>query len=294
MHISVKMCGKFISITGLMIALLTVTVYAQTNVSKQAHRGGAGLMPQNTIPAMKNALQFHAALEMDLYVTKDNKIMVSHDDHVLSAFTLHGDGSPVTSDDQNQYVFPRMNYSAIRQFDVGSKPDTQFPQKQNIKTYIPLFTELVDSVEADAKANGYEAPVYNIEAKLPRPGHLDSGYRERFIKTLMPILKKKKIVNRIILQSFDPQFLEMFHRNYPDINLAYLVSKGSLNDNLNKLTFKPANYSPNYQLVNQELVDQCHRLGIKLIVWTADTKTEIDRLKALGVDAIISNYPNLF
>jgi glycerophosphoryl diester phosphodiesterase len=63
---------------------------------------------------------------------------------------------------------------------------------------------------------------------------------------------------------------------------------------LAQLGFVPTIYSPAYMLVNPQLVDSCHALKMKVIPWTVDEKSEIEKLKQLGVDGIITDYPNLF
>ena len=101
----------------------------------------------------------------------------------------------------------------------------------------------------------------------------------------------------VIIQSFDFRTLQYLHKNYPAIKTAMLIEdfdKRGLEDQLKALGFLPTIYSPEYQLVTEDLVKKCHEQNIKVIPWTVNDKTNIEKLKAMGVDGIISDYPNLF
>ena len=70
--------------------------------------------------------------------------------------------------------------------------------------------------------------------------------------------------------------------------------KRTLDEQLKDLGFSPTIYSPAYLLVNEKLILSCHQKSIKIIPWTVNTKEEIEKYKKMGVDGIISDYPNLF
>ncbi|RYE32838.1 MAG: glycerophosphodiester phosphodiesterase [Sphingobacteriaceae bacterium] len=286
-----------LSATILTVCMLTVFCNqskAQTKLLLQAHRGGRGLMPENTIPAMKNGLDFGADLEMDIYLTRDQKIVVSHEDHIPSAISLTATGDTISKTDEANLGLTRMDYSEIQKYDVGTKYNPAFPQKKSIKVNMPLLINLIDSVEAYAKQKHYKLPNYNIEAKLPKGKNLVAGYREAVLEKMVDVINKKGIKNRVIIQSFDVQMLEMMYRKYPEFTLSYLVKAGDAEKNLANLSFKPVFYSPDYHLVNKATIDLCHKRSIKVIPWTVDTVAEMKALKTLSVDGIISDYPNMF
>jgi len=111
------------------------------------------------------------------------------------------------------------------------------------------------------------------------------------------VIKEKAIEKRIIIQSFDFRTLQYLHQKYPEIKTAMLIEdfdKRDLNDQLSALGFTPSIYSPDYSLVTEKLVKRCHQQNIKVIPWTVNDKTSIEKLKAMGVDGIITDYPNLF
>src|SRR5262249_50434658 len=102
---------------------------------------------------------------------------------------------------------------------------------------------------------------------------------------------------RTIIQSFDFRTLQYLHQKYPSIKTSMLIEafdKRSLSEQIEALGFIPTVYSPDYSLVNDQLIKECHKQNIRIIPWTVNDKSEIDRLKKLGVDGIITDYPDLF
>lgn len=263
---------------------------------KEGHRGGRGLMPENTIPAMYKAIDLGVtSLEMDVHITRDNLVILSHDDHIDPTFTLSDHGSEMPMDKGQKLVFFQMDYATISKFDVGSKFYPKFPDQQKMKVQIPLLSSLIDSVQNYLRVSGKPQVFYNIETKSKPQG--DRRFHPEpvtFVKLLMDVIEEKKISPWVIIQSFDSRTLQVMNTNYPKIKTSLLVEKGSLESNLLTLGFLPTVYSPHYKLVTAELVKQCHAKGLKIIPWTVNSKKEIENFKMLNVDGIITDYPNLF
>lgn len=266
---------------------------------KEGHRGTRGLMPENTIPSMTKAIENGAnVIEVDVYTSKDGKVFISHDPFANISHTLYNDGREITPEDARKFIFHQMNYEDIRQFDVGSKPYSTFPQQQRVKTYMPLLGELIDSVEAFTKSRNLPGTIYNIELKTSE--RFDSlNYNaepKEMVDKVMEVVKTKNIGNRFYIQSFDFRPLTYTRKQYPQVTIGFLTSSRtmSLDDNLKKLEFKPDLYSPEYHLVTKELVEACKKQGMKLVPWTVNTAAEMKTLIDLGVNGIITDYPNLF
>src|SRR5258706_6064845 len=191
-----------------------------------------------------------------------------------------------------------MTYAEVRQYDVGLKPHPLFPQQQKMHVVKPLLKDVIDSVEAYTSSHKKHSVFYNIETKCSPGG--DDIYHPKpaeFVELLMNVIKEKKIETRVIIQSFDIRSLQYLHEHYPSIKTALLIEdfdKQPFAQQLNALGFIPTIYCPEYSLVTTLLVKQCHDTGIKLIPWTVNDKTEINKLKKMGVDGIITDYPNLF
>jgi len=280
-----------------LLVLSTQPLLAQTKLNRQGHRGTRGLMPENTIQAMKKALDIGVeTLELDVVISKDKQVVVSHDPYMTAEITNKPDGTPVTAAEQKDIKLYQLTYDQIRKYDVGSRKHPQFPEQQNFRAYKPLLTELIDSVEAYVKAKKLPKPSYNIEIKMsPPPDSVYNPGPAEFVQLVMPICQEKLPVGRYNIQSFDARPLQLIHKQYPKVTLAYLTANPkTVADNLTTLGFTPAIYSPYYKTVTDETVKLCHEKGMKIIPWTVNTKPEIETLVKLGVDGIITDYPNLF
>ncbi|MVM33475.1 glycerophosphodiester phosphodiesterase [Spirosoma sp. HMF4905] len=281
----------------LSLLLCAHTLFAQSKFDRQGHRGARGLMPENTIPAMKKALDLGVqTLEMDAVISKDKQVVVSHDTYMSSEIALKPDGTPVTAEEQKSINLYQLTYADIKKFDVGSKPHPQFAQQQKFKAYKPLLSELIDSVETYAKAKGLPMPMYNIEIKsAPAGDGVSHPEPKEFVDLVLAVCQSKNLGKRLTIQSFDARPLQLIHQQFPNISLSYLTANTkSLTENLATLGFTPHTYSPYYKSVTAETVKSCHQQGMVIIPWTVNTKAEIEGLRQLGVDGIISDYPNLF
>ncbi|TDQ07635.1 glycerophosphodiester phosphodiesterase family protein [Pedobacter metabolipauper] len=262
--------------------------------STEGHRGGRGLMPENTILAMRKAIDLGVTtLEMDTHITKDNEVVVTHDDYLSPAFMQTPDGREIPQSDAKKYVIYQMDYGMLKQFDLGSKYYSNFPDQKKIKTYIPRLADLIDSVQLYAK--GKKQFFYNIETKCSDKSdgvlHPDP---EKFVKLLMDVIEQKKITPYVVIQSFDKRTIQIIHQKYPQVRTSYLIdNKKSFEENIKDLGYDPFIYSPAFKLVTADLVKKCHDRGIRIIPWTVNTKEDIAGLKLLSVDGIISDYPNL-
>jgi glycerophosphoryl diester phosphodiesterase len=264
----------------------------------EGHRGCRGLMPENTIPAMIKALDIGVTtLEMDAAITADRKVILSHDPYFNHDISTAPNGTFVTSADEKSLSIFQMTYAQTQQYDVGKRKHPGFPQQSNLPARKPLLSDVIDSADAYAKLKGRPLPFYNIETKTQpsTDGILHPG-PEEFVQLLMDVINNKKIQDRVIIQSFDFRTLKIIREKYAGIRTAALVGGGplhSLQQELDNLGFVPDIYSPYTGLVNQQLVDDCHAKKMKVIPWTANDTATIARLKSLGVDGIISDYPNL-
>jgi glycerophosphoryl diester phosphodiesterase len=264
----------------------------------EGHRGCRGLMPENTIPAMMKALELGVTtLEMDAVITKDKEVILSHEPFFNHEISTGPDGKPVTEQDERNLNIYKMTYAQTQSYDVGLKPHPRFPNQKRLKATKPLLREVIDNVEAYHKLKGGRPVFYNIETKS-QPG-TDNTYHpapEEFVRRLMEVVNSAKISDRVIIQSFDFRTLQVVHKRYPGVRTAALIEdfdKRSLEEQLKVLGFKPTIYSPAYSLVTKELVTKCHDRQIKVIPWTVNNKEAIEKLKELGVDGIISDYPDL-
>jgi glycerophosphoryl diester phosphodiesterase len=267
------------------------------NFDKQAHRGGRGLMPENTIASEKNAIDYDCTLEMDLQMSKDKKIVVSHDAYFSSDFCLTPEGDSMSKKEGLSRLIYNMPYDSVAKYDVGLKPHPGFPQQKKIRAIRPLLGVLIDSVEAYAKQK-HHINHYNIEIKSnPKSDGKYYSSLEEYIDSSMKIIIDKGIAPRTMMQSFDVRALRMIHEKYPKVKTSFLVSasnKKTAEEYINELGFKPEIFSPDFSLVTKDLVKAFHQKNILVIPWTPNTLEEIQHLKDMGVDGAITDYPGLF
>ncbi len=266
--------------------------------NKEGHRGARGLMPENIIPSMYKALDYHVnTVEVDIVISKDKKVVISHDVYFHPDITTKPDGQLLDSKEAAKHLLYTMDYDSIKKYDVGLKPHKEFPEQQNIPAYKPLLAELIDSTDAYAKKLGIPI-IYNIELKTnPIYDGKSQPPVEETVDLVMQVVKDKKIQGRCYLQSFDFRPLQILHRKYPEITTAVLISdkdKRSFEQQLTDLGYTPEMYSPHHSVVTPELISKCHQRNIRLIPWTVNSRENMKRLKEMGVDGIITDYPNYF
>ncbi len=264
----------------------------------EGHRGCRGLLPENSIPAMKYALDLGVqTLELDVVISADGQVVVSHDPYFNHQISSHPDGSPVTEEEARSLNLYQMNYVDIKQYDVGSRQHPGFPQQRTMPAYKPLLGDLIDSADAHARATGRPLPFYNIETKTqPTTDGLYHPAPDTFVKLLMDIVRDKKIATRTIIQSFDFRTLRLVHRHYPQPRIAALIDAQDHRppaQQVKDLGFVPDIYSPNFQLVTEDLVNTCHQRKMKVVPWTVNNTSVWKKLRAMGVDGIITDYPDL-
>ncbi|MBC7922250.1 MAG: glycerophosphodiester phosphodiesterase [Ferruginibacter sp.] len=278
-----------------LLAALSLRAQPTQRLDVEAHAGGKGSYPGNSIPAFLNALQLGATtLEMDCVVSRDSLVVVSHDPFMHHGSVLTPSGGEIEKEKEAGYRLFNMPYDSIRQYQLGRKFDPEFPAQKRIKTYLPLLSEVVDSVEAFIRQHRTEPVNYNVEIKSYRPADFNPS-PPVFADLVVAVLNQPRLARRVTIQSFDVRPLQHVRQRYPQFRISYLISKNNPNtlpQNLAKLGFVPEVLSPEHELVTPELVEEARRLGMAIIPWTVDNETDLRRLIDLRVDGIITNYPD--
>jgi glycerophosphoryl diester phosphodiesterase len=259
----------------------------------QAHRGGRGDMPENTMQSMLYAasIPYIKTLELDVVISKDKKVILSHDQVLNHQITTKPNGEEVKLNEPI-YLY-QLNYDSIIKYDVGLKYLQTFPNQKKIAATIPLLSEVIDVVEKESNRKMW----YNIEIKSnPKMDGLATPEIEEFVTLVTDIILSKGIKDRAIIQSFDVRPLRLLHQKDSTWQLSFLLDKGAedLDKSITYLGFTPTVYSPAYGNVSKNLVDKCHAKNMKIVPWTVNKVKDIQALYNLGVDGIISDYPLLF
>lgn len=282
-----------IAVSGTLSCKSQKSITAKRSIEVQGHRGDRGNFPENSIPAFISAVKKGVdVIELDVVISRDKKVVVSHEPFMSSQYMIDTEGKPISKEKEKSYNLYEMTYDSIRKFDGGLRGNPNFPLQQKQKTYKPLLSEVIDSVEQYIAKNNLKPVRYNIEIKSEK-----SDYDKRqpqpevFTQMVMKIIQEKGIEKKINIQSFDPTILNVMHKKYPKTKIAYLVGEGTVSKNLSLLDFKPEIYSPHYKLLNKTEVYSLRLLKMKIIPWTVNDDTAIDNMIALKVDGIITDYP---
>jgi len=264
-------------------------------IDVEGHRGCRALFPENTLPAFQKALELNVnTLELDLAISKDHKVLVSHEPYFRSGLSIAPDGTPVTKADEKNHNIYAMDYEEVKKYDVGSLPDERYPELENIKTYKPLLKQVVDKARHYAYTFRTPFPDFNIEIK--RSPDYDNIYHpdvKTFVDLVLAEVEELDIFDNTIIQSFDLESLRLVKSKEPRLRTALLIENMEpISKNLTELGFKPDIYSCYFKLLKKEDIEYCHQKDILVIPWTVNEKKDIQAMLDLGVDGIISDYPN--
>ncbi|MGB0177454.1 MAG: glycerophosphodiester phosphodiesterase family protein [Owenweeksia sp.] len=262
-------------------------------INWQGHRGARGVYPENTWPAFQYALENNMqTLEMDVVLTSDNKVVLSHEPFLSHEICLDSFGNAIGPEKEGEYNIFRMTYEELQQYDCGSKAHPRFPDQAKLKVTKPLLGDII------GKAEGFKRDseiYYNIEVKSsPSRDSLYYPSVETYTDHVVNVISRSGIFSRTTLQSFDKRCLRYAHKAYPELDLALLVedSENYLKE-IEELGFEPHIYSCHYSLVSPELVKYCQQQKIDLIPWTVNDLQVARELIEMGVNGIITDYPAL-
>jgi glycerophosphoryl diester phosphodiesterase len=267
----------------------------------EGHRGCRGLMPENTVPAFLRALELGVnTLELDVVISKDRQVVVSHEPYMNAAFSIKPDGTPVTKAEQKSINLYQLFYVDIKRYDVGSNGNPDFPEQKKIAAWKPLLTDMIREAESYRVAHNLPAFSYNIELKS-EPSEYNKSQPEPapFCELIYQVLTSQKIApERVVIQSFDFAVLRAWKKQ-TDAGRFARVRMSALVENmkspyvqLQELGFTPDIYSPYFMFLTEDRIKDLHGLGIKVIPWTVNKPDDMIRLKRMGVDGLITDYPD--
>lgn len=261
----------------------------------EGHRGCRGLMPENTIAAFIKAIDLGVTtLEMDVVISKDHQVVLSHEPFLNHEICSGPQSETLDTLNEQSFNLYHMNYEEIRLCDCGSKIHPRFPEQKKMKAIKPLLESVIDTVEHYIAYKKRKPIHYNIEIKsLPETDGIYHPEPSVYIDLVYEVIEKKKISPRIILQSFDARVLNEIHSKQLPVRTAFLIENtDGFAKNMALLKFTPTIYSPDKALVNNALLKACRKRHMQVIPWTVNEPKDIHALLKLGVDGLISDYPN--
>ena len=303
------------------IAVISAAVVAlsgcATRFDLQAHRGGRGLAPENTLTSFSNALGIGiSTLELDVGITKDGVMVISHDRYLNADITRDAQGAFLT---ERGPTITSLSFAELQRYDVGrQKPGSNyansFPQQQGIDgeripTLASLFELALSRAATDVR--------FNIETKISPNAASETLAPEPFVRALIAEIRKAGLANRATIQSFDWRTLQIAQREAPDIVTVHLTSQHGAGDtvqvgkpgaspwlagfdvddyagSVSKLVKAAGGtvWSPNFKDVTEVLVREGQSLGLKIVPWTVNDEADLARLLDWKVDGLITDYPD--
>ena len=261
----------------------------------QGHRGARGLLPENSVRGFIKAVELGVnTLELDLCITADNKVFVSHEPYISSEICLDSNANMIPEAIASQLNTYRMTYEEVKNYDCGTLMNKNFPSQGKVRTIKPLLSDVFQRVENYVKTNKIPLPNYNIEIKS---GESTDGIYHPSPAQFSKLVYKEidGVINweRVTLQSFDFRVLKYIRKNYPKIRLAQLIENNlPWKTNVDSLGFKPDIYSCHFPILTQKTIKEIQNDSIQVIPWTVNDTEDMLRLTEWGVDGIITDYPN--
>lgn len=247
----------------------------------QGHRGARGLMPENSIPAFKEALRLQVStLELDVQVTRDRVLVVHHDARLNPNLCVRDDGTKI-----ERVAIAELSHDELTDIDCGRVANPRFPGQRTIPgTRIPSLDEVL------VLAGGAGYPVrFSIEMKWPK--RRDDFTVEEFAQRLVALIKKYNLQRRTIVQSFHRPALVAVQTIAPEVQRAILVRQPEEYERA-IMDSRATILSPRYDGLRRVDVERFQRDGVSVIPWTVNKSSDMCRLIAWGVDGLITDYPD--
>lgn len=257
-------------------------------VKVHGHRGSRGTRPENTLAAFAEALRAGAdVLELDMAVTKDEVVVVSHNHAIPPELCLEAGGGRLAS----PVPIRSLTLAQVKSYDCGSLPNPSFPGQILVPgEKIPTLEEVFELVERSA-CPAAATVEFNIEAKIiPGSPELAPG-PERFVNLVAVLLEKHALASRTILQSFDDRPLRAMKRRLPRVRTSLLTSDNHFDFASVARGLGADIVSPDSHWITKDDVARLHRAGVQVHPWTVNDEAGWAAMLELGVDGIITDYP---
>ena len=255
------------------------------------HRGSRGLKPENTIPAFLKAIKLGArGLEMDLFVTKDQQVVVTHDATISAELCQTPEGEPLEKSDGKRLRIYGLDLNEIKPFDCGSEPNPEFPEQQNTEAHIPLLSEVVEAVNRETST-----PVgFFMELKSdPATDTIYHPEPAEFVKKVLEVVSGNEIQQQTLLMSFDKRCLKEVKKQAPYIRIGLsLEEAGEIQQHIDELGFVPHAVFPYFELVNESFLGFCKVKGMSVYAWTVNEAEDMEKVLQFDVQGIITDYPD--
>lgn len=286
------------------------------------HRGAAGIMPENTLIGFEKALEIGVdTIELDIHLTLDNKAVVYHDSRLNPAITRNSDGNWI----KEKKLLKELTLSEIQSYDVGklnrkSKYAKKYKEQKTVEgERIPTLRDVIRLVK---KTNDTTRLFIEIKFSPLKPKETKSP--EEISNVVAGIIKDEKMAERATVISFDWKTLMYFRKIMPDVSTGFVTISKKDFDTVQKrkkgvspwmggididefgsipeaIKYAGGTYwivhhrhtTGHRKSISSKIVEKAHAIGVKVFLWTPDSKSRMKELIKAGIDGIVTNRPDI-
>ena len=260
------------------------------------HRGCRGYFPENSLQAFIHALSFDIdAIELDLVISKDHQVVVSHEPYMHHHKCLRPNLKPIKKQEEKDLMIYQMDYEEVKSYECGLIPHPHFPLVNLGKAYKPLLQEVFDTTRSISEKNKLKPITYNIEIKSEEEliGIGQPNY-DVYVDLILKIINKNDLNQKVIIQSFDKKILQTIRNRDTQIPLSLLIEDEiEPMVHIHQLGFKPNILASDYLFLNANHLKQLQMENISVFAFTVNQISAIQNLISMGVNAIITDYPDI-
>lgn len=274
---------RFKLYSGILFSILTCSpLMGQSEYKIFGHRGCRGIYPENTIEGFKKAIAFGVdGIELDVVVNKNQELVISHESYIDTSYCLT---NKIDNESLNIY---KMNISEIQDIDCGSKFVKEFPNQLKVKekkpTYKEFKKELID----------YQGDIlFEIKCDNDLVNEYFPNY-EKYAKIIFEETRYSRHFDKIHFMSFDYRILNELFKIMPDSKYIYLSSNKEFEKEMNLLNFEPFGVGIDFNIINQKTIDLVHEKKQIIYGWTINDEENSKSLTSMGLDGVITDYPNI-
>ena len=308
-HLKVALCA--------LLMALSLPSTAQRTIDLQGHRGARGLLAENTLPSFALALQMGVTtLELDVVVTQDDVLVISHDPALNPDITRDAQGRFLSSKGPD---IRQLSFEQLQNYDVGRiNPTSRYAQtfsaqKDLDSVRIPRLKDLFELV----KTQGHTQVKFAIETKITPQRPDQTPDPERFVQLLLQEIKEHGMSERVQILSFDWRTLQAVQKTAPGMPTVYITAQLAALDHLGIKSGQPSawtagiqhgqhgsvprmikaaggtHWSSFWRELDAQKVREAQSLGLKVLAWTVNDRQSMGQMLDLGVDGLVTDRPDI-
>jgi glycerophosphoryl diester phosphodiesterase len=271
----------------IVLVIICTAGLAQHEVKIAGHRGYRGLYPENSIIGFQKAVACGTnAIEFDVVVNKDKQLVVSHEPFIDRTYCWNEDSSSIQN--QKSLSIYNMTQEEVAQYDCGSKPHPQFSEQLKLSSSKPLLKTVFDSVD-------FANVTLLFEIKYKFGDTVNYPSVNTYAQIVLNEANASKYKNQIVFMSFDASILNQIHSLDATFKMVYLVYQPKVNvlSFLDDLNFEPFAMGMFFPTIRKRKVQVLFKKGIKTFAWTVNSQKKAQQLANMGVDVLITDFPEL-